>query len=238
LSEKYRTAVETVERCGADIALMRLRKPDGYDSQAGQWFRLTLDTVEGTATRTFTNAAAPDDEWLEVITRLSGSAFKNRLGQMRTGDEVEIVGPGGRLTLPADEKRVAYLVGGVGIAPARSMLRDAMHRRHVFDDALVLYGNRDAKCVPFQDELLAMDSAGVRVVPVLERPHPGWTGETGLVTASIVARHCDLADGRPLYVAGPPPMVAAVQRVLDELGIDESRRRIEWFGTPVRHDSG
>jgi len=75
-------------------------------------------------------------------------------------------------------------------------------------------------------------------VPVLEHPEQGWSGEQGFVTAPLVARHGDLTDGRPVYVSGPPPMVEAMQAVLDELGVEEQRRRIEWFGAPARAGLG
>ncbi|NTW97873.1 MAG: hypothetical protein HGB28_04910, partial [Oscillochloris sp.] len=51
--------------------------------------------------------------------------------------------------------RVAFLVGGVGITPARSMLREAVSVGRVFDDVLLVYGNRDATCIPYHEELLA-----------------------------------------------------------------------------------
>jgi ferredoxin-NADP reductase len=35
---------------------------------------------------------------------------------------------------------------------------------------------------------------------------------------------------RIFVVSGPPPMVAAMERVLDEIGADESRRLVERFG--------
>ncbi len=234
----FTTRVESIERCGADVVLVRLARPEEYTSKAGQWFRLTLDTAEGAETKTFTNAAAPSDGWLEIATRISGSAFKARLERLGVGDDVEIAGPGGRLSLPPDTRRVAFLVGGVGITPARSILREAARQGRGFDDALVFYGSRDATCIPYLDELLAMSSAGVRVVSVLEHPDADWQGERGFVTAGLVDRHGDICDGRPVFVSGPPPMVEAMQTVLDELGVDAAQRRIEWFGAPTRPGLG
>ena len=124
------------------------------------------------------------------------------------------------------------------------MLRDAAQRGRSFDDALVLYGSRDATCIPYLEELLAMASTGVRVVTVLEHPPAGWHGERGFVTAALVDRHGDICDGRPVFVAGPPPMVEAMQSVLDELGVETGaakdrvvwrphawRSRVEWIQT-------
>jgi len=83
-----------------------------------------------------------------------------------------------------------------------------------------------------------MASTGVRVVTVLEHPGAGWQGERGFVTAGLVNRHGDICDGRPVFVSGPPPMVEAMQSVLDELGVEKGQRRIEWFGAPTRGGLG
>ena len=75
---------------------------------------------------------------------------------------------------------MAFLVGGVGITPVRSMLRDACAAGRVFEDALLFYGNRDASCVPFEAEFAAMRPNGVRTVLCFELPPAGWTGESGI----------------------------------------------------------
>ncbi len=238
MSGKYLTRVESVRRCGTDVVFLLLGRPEGFDFTPGQWLRLTLPTAEGERTETFTNTTAPGDDWLEIATRISGSPFKVALERLAPGDEVEVVGPGGRLRMPPDVTEVAFLIGGVGVTPARSMLRDAMQRGHRFRDGVVFYGNRDATCTPYLEELAAMASSGVRVVSVLEHPDEQWEGERGFVTSELVRRHADISDGRLVFVSGPPPMVEAMQSVLDDLGVAQERRRIEWFGTPTRAGLG
>ena len=142
--------------CGADVVSARFSRPPGFDFVAGQWIVLTLSVGEQQLAETFTICSAPSDDYLEITTRLSGSAFKNALEGLAPGDHASVTGPGGRLRLPPDSGRVAFLVGGVGITPARSMLRDACAAGRVFDDALLFYGNRDASCVPFEAEFAAM----------------------------------------------------------------------------------
>lgn len=216
--------------CGADVIRLAFTRPEGYVFSAGQWLRLTLTTDGGSETKTFSLSSAPGDPELEMATRLSGSAFKQALARLRPGDPVGVSPPGGRLSLPGNATRAAFLTGGVGVTPVRSMLRDAMQRGARFDDVVMLYGNRDPECALYLDEFEAMARIGVRVVPIYEHPAAGWTGEAGYITASLVTRHVDLADGRPVYVTGPPPMVAAMDAVLDELGIELASRRIERFG--------
>jgi ferredoxin-NADP reductase len=225
----YRVELLGKEMCGGDIFTCRFSRPEGYEFAAGQWFRVTLDTAAGPEAHTFSHCSGPADNALEMTTRHSTSAFKVALAALQLGASVRIDGPGGRLRLP-DDDRLCFLVGGVGITPIRSMLRDATATGRAFADALLLFGNRDESCVPFADEFSAMAPAGLRTVVCFEQPSEGWTGESGFITAETVRRHLDPDDGRPFVVTGPPIMVEAMERVLDELRIAPERRIIERFG--------
>jgi ferredoxin-NADP reductase len=225
----YEVAFLGVERCGTDIWSLRLERPGGYEFEAGQWFRLTLQTTDGPVAETFSHCSAPSDPYLELTTRRSGSPFKQALEGLSPGDRVRIAGPGGRLRVADDVGRVAFLIGGIGITPVRGILRDAASRNRHFDDALLLYGNRDETCVPFIGELSKLGGIGVRVVVAYEHPPLEWTGETGFITAEMVRRHMGADDGRPFVVAGPPAMVSAMEAVLDGLGVPAGRRMVERF---------
>lgn len=233
MSARYNVELLGAERCGEDVITLRLSRPEGYSFRPGQWFRLTLQTTQGELAETFSHCSAPGDPDLELTTRLSHSAFKQALALLEPGARVSIAGPGGRLSLPSDASRICFLVGGVGITPVRSMLRDAAATGRRFDDALLIYGNRDESCMPFSEELDALGSIGVRVVRCLERPREGWTGERGFITAEMVRRHMDPTDGRPFLVAGPPVMVTAIEGVLDQLAVPAERRIVEKFGSPA-----
>jgi ferredoxin-NADP reductase len=234
MSSEYEVEYLGGEMCGAEILSARFSRPAGFVFKPGQWLILALgDSAERLAT-TFTICSAPADDYLEITTRLSGSAFKNALLRLQPGDRALVTGPGGRLTLPADATRVAFLVGGVGVTPVRSMLRDAVVRGRVFVDALLLYGNRDASCVPFGTEFEAMADNGVRMVLCYERPPSGWSGASGFITAEMVGRYIAPEEQqRPFVVAGPPVMVEAMERVLDELEVLPGYRIIESFGPKV-----
>lgn len=229
----YEVAYLRRDQCGTDIVTFRFERPDGYSFKAGQWFTLQLETDEGPESHTFSHSTAPGDDYLELTTRISPSAYKQALDALLPGTMVHINGPGGRLSVADGVTRVAFLAGGVGVTPIRSILRDAAARGRRFDDALLLYGNRDASCVPFLSEFEAMSELGVRVVVVYERPTPEWPGESGFITADIVRRHLDISDGRQIYVTGPPVMVSAIENVLDQLDVEEGRRRIERFTSPA-----
>jgi ferredoxin-NADP reductase len=200
--------------------LFSFTRPEGYRFAAGQFRSLTLATREGEQTKPFTHCDAPGDPVSLVLTRLSGSAFKDALLALRPGDEVKMAGPYGRLTLPEGTSRAGFLVGGVGVTPAASLVGDSVLRRTGLD-CVVFYGNTDQSCIPLRERFAAYEASGapVRVVDVLSRPLPGWAGETGFIGADVLRRHCDPAETRHWFVSGPPTMVSAMLAVLAESGV-------------------
>ena len=55
---------------------------------------------------------------------------------------------------------------------------------------VLFYGNRDWDDVAFRDDLERLkDRLDLTLVHVLEHAPPGWQGETGYVTAELLARH-------------------------------------------------
>ncbi len=220
---------ERVE-CAEGVAAFRFTKPEGYGFLPGQYFTLGLDTREGRQSKPFTHSDAPDDPFIELTTRLTGSAFKNALVALSPGEGVAVGGPFGRPALPEGTSRAAFLVGGVGVTPARSVLRDARHRRTGLE-AVVFLGNQNESCMPYAAEFEAMHrvDSGIRVVNVLVAPSADWTGERGFISADIVRRYIDPDAGWHFVVAGPPAMVDAMSRLLDELAVPKERTSLERF---------
>jgi ferredoxin-NADP reductase len=218
------------ERTCSSTASFLFTRPEGYRFDPGQYMSLTLKTREGEQTKQFSHGDAPGDAETRILTRLTGSAFKEALLALRPGDEVDVRGPFGRLTVPPGVTRAAFLVGGVGIGPARCIVRDAAQRGTGLT-ALVFDGNMDETCVPFREEFDAYerDDARVRFVHVLEKPSESWTGERGLITAELVRRYCDPAEGWHWFVTGPPAMVTAMRAVLKDLGVPAARSSFELF---------
>jgi ferredoxin-NADP reductase len=221
--------IETVVRC-PDVLSIRFDRPPGYRFEPGQYLALTLQTAGGSQTKPFSHSSAIGDDYLEVTTRLSGSAFKEAMTELRTGDRVRIAGPAGRFVLPEDERRIAFLVGGVGITPAISMLRS--WEPSTAPAAVLFYGNREPECIPFFDEIAALEVEHLAVVYVVESGTGTWTGERGFITPEIVRSRLDPADGWLFVVAGPPVMVGAMEACLEALDVPASRSLVERFGPP------
>ncbi len=221
--------IESEPLCGS-TASFRFGKPEGYGFEAGQYFSVTLATEKGHVTEDFSHSNAPADDCLELTTRLTGSPFKNALQALKPGDEVNVAGPNGRFILPEGLEKAAFLAGGVGVTPCRSIVRDAVRCGSGLE-LLVFYGTHDQSCVPFRDEFDSYEARDprIRVVEVLESPTEPWPGERGPITAEIVRRHCDPLDGWHWFVSGPPAMMTAMQKVQADLGLPPERVTRELF---------
>ncbi len=219
-----------LEMC-EDVALLSLERPPAFRFQAGQWVRMVLQTPVGEQIRTLSIASAPSDRSIDLGTRLSSSPFKQALSGLQPGDVVELMGPGGRMSL-TDKRPVVFLAGGVGITPVRSMLRDLAHRGTSLERSLLFYGNRHEGCIPYRVDIEALVAKGLELVHVLEEAPSGWSGESGFIDAEMIARHVEARDAW-FVVSGPPVMVQAMTRVLDELGVPEGQRTVESFGPAV-----
>ncbi|MCE5203917.1 MAG: FAD-dependent oxidoreductase [Actinomycetia bacterium] len=216
--------------CGESTGTFRFTRPTGYTFRAGQFFTLTLSTHEGVQTKHFSHANAPQDPGIELTTRLTGSAFKEALQALHPGEEVTISGPGGRLVLPDRSRPTAFLTGGVGITPARSIIRDLVLSGEPTKMAL-FYANRTEDSVPYAEEFrgLAQSREGFILVEVIEEPARGWSSETGRIDAALIHRHIERPEAFYWVVSGPPRMVDAMRTVVSGLRLAQGSVAFESF---------
>jgi predicted ferric reductase len=148
---------------------------------------------------------------------------------MRTPVFVE--GPYGSFSLDPQAQGAVFVIGGIGVTPALSMLRSCRDR----EDGrpfLLIYANNRWHEVPFRKELDELSGQlDLEIVHVLAEPGGDWQGETGFLTAEILERH--LASRRHLdlqyFVCGPPPMMELVEKELRRQGVPLKRLHSELF---------
>jgi ferredoxin-NADP reductase len=217
-------------------------KPKGFQMKAGQHIRLTLidppETDREGNSRFFSLANSPQEADLLIAMRMRETAFKRVLGRMPIGDKVRIEilldSPHGSLTLHEDASKPAvFLIGGIGIAPALSVIKDALERT-LPHPLFLFYSNRRAEDVPFLDELetLAMQYPSFTLITTLTQPEQSassWQGETGHIDQSMIKRYVDDLLSPVYYLAGLPDMVSAMKTLLTVSGISEENIHTEEF---------
>ena len=156
---KYKTELISKEVVAEGTFAFHFKRPEGFEWRAGQSMDVTLidpPETDGNNTHAFSIVSAPHEETLTIATRLRGSAYKRVLETADSGLEVEIEGPFGSFTLHENESRAAImLVGGIGITPFISMIKDATHKK-LPHTIYLFYSNRRPEDTVYLEELRAL----------------------------------------------------------------------------------
>ena len=176
-------------------------------------------------------SSSPARDYIEFTKRLSTSAFSNRLRALKPGDELLLKAPMGTCVFEERLKRIAFLIGGIGITPVISIIGYIMEKELDTDICLV-YSNRTDEDIAFKHELDSWQGANPNLhisYLVTDCAPKDRTCTFGTINTELVkSRVCDLA-ARTFFIFGPPRMVGAMQQVCRELGCSGERVKTENF---------
>jgi len=213
-------------------------KPKGFSFKAGQHIRMTLLNPPETDTkgnsRFLTLANTPQDKDLVVAMRISDSAFKRVLYNLKIGNKILIqilLGvPHGAFALHEDSSRPAVmLTGGIGIVPAYSMIKDATQRRLPYK-IFLFYSNRRPEDTPYLDELKKFEkqNPNFKLIATMTEDK-AWKGETGFIDQSMLKKYVNDLNSPIYYIAGLTGMVNAMKTLLKGVGVNEDNIKAEDF---------
>lgn len=234
----FRTSLLSRDSVAEGTMAFHFARPAGFTFKAGQAADLTLlnppeADSEGNI-RTFSIASPPFEEQLTFATRMRDTAFKRSLKVMPLGTEIQIASPSGSFTLHKNANRPGvFFAGGIGITPFLSVVRQADHDR-LPHKLYLFYSNRRPEDAPFLEILQGLEKTSptfrlVATMTEMARSSREWDGETGFIDGEMLTRHVRTLQGPIYYVAGPPPMVAAMREMLVGAGVDEDDVRTEEF---------
>ena len=224
-------------RLAGDVGIFRLEKPEGFTFIAGQWCFVTAPDIglqdERGLRRPLSIASSPLESELLFATKLSGSAMKRSLAEIPAGSPIALEKPLGNFVLPDDTSvPLAFLAGGVGITPFRSMMRYAADARTGHTITL-FYSSRTPDETPFLDELLSLagQNTNIAAAITMTRAEPGsnWSGLTGRLSPDMIRNACKEWESAAYYVVGPPNMAEAMKQTLNDMSIPPERVKVELF---------
>jgi predicted ferric reductase len=231
LARPWRLERVVAER--GDTTTLVLKPPPAlrFRFEPGQfgWFAIGRSPFSVTQ-HPFSFSSSAEREEVELAVKALGD-FTSGVRDLAPGTTVYVDGPHGVFSIDQDEgPGFGLIAGGVGIAGLISMLRTLADREDV-RPVLLFYGNRDWDDVAFREELEQLeDRLNLTVVHVLERPPDDWAGETGYLTAEVLARHLPPGHRRfQFFICGPDPMMDAAEAALIELGVPPEHVHTERF---------
>ncbi len=155
----------------------------------------------------------------------------------KPGDKVTISGPYGEFFLRNTDAEMMFIGGGAGMAPMRSHLFHLFHTLKTKRKVTFWYGARSKREVFYEEDFRAIEKAfpNFKFVIALSEPKPedNWTGPVGFIHQVIYDQYLknhEAPEDIEYYMCGPPVMNAAVEKMLDNLGVAKEMIMFDDFG--------
>jgi len=232
---EFETEVLDIIQRTPNVKSFRFRTKEDVGFKPGQFFFVTIkiDGTEKTKHFSFSNSIT-EKGYVEFTKRITDSEFSKALERLKIGDWARIKMPYGSFTFEGEYKKIAFLSGGIGITPVRSICKFATDMI-LSTDMVLIYGNNTEKDIIFREDLNDMQAVNknFRIVYTLTSPdidRKAWQGRTGYIDDKMIKEEIADFNERVFYICGPPKMVESLTNILrNKLGIQENRIRIENF---------
>ena len=187
------------------------------DFKAGQFLSVWLKP-EKEYQRYLSISSSPTEKgYLEFTKKITESEFSETLDSLKAGDPVSIQYPFGKFGLDEPNAKIAFLSGGIGITPIRSICKYVVDKK-LDRDIVLVYANRSLKDIVFKEdfELMQRQYAKLKVSHVLSEPAPGFKCCVGHIDRQVIINEVPDYAQRKFYLCGPPAMVEAMKKILSE----------------------
>ena len=159
------------------------------------------------------------------------------LFSLRPGDEVTISGPFGEFFAKDTDSEMIFIGGGAGMAPMRSHIFDQFRRLRTGRKVSFWYGARSLREAFYQEDFdaIAAENPNFDWKLALSEPLPEdeWKGYTGFIHQVLYDNYLKdhpSPEDAEYYLCGPPMMLEACLKMLDDLGVEPENIAFDDFG--------
>ena len=153
------------------------------------------------------------------------------------GDKVMISGPYGEFFIKDTNAEMCFIGGGAGMAPMRSHIMNLFETEKTKRKATYWYGARSLQEMFYQEDFdkIEKENDNFKWNIALSEPQPedNWTGLKGFIHQVLLdeylAKH-EAPEEIEYYICGPPMMLSAVLKMLDDLGVESENILFDDFG--------
>jgi Na+-transporting NADH:ubiquinone oxidoreductase subunit F len=147
---------------------------------------------------------------------------------LKPGDKVTLSGPYGEFFIKETQREMCYIGGGAGMAPMRSHLFHLFHTLKTDRKVTFWYGGRSKKELFYLEDFdgIKAEFPNFDYTIALSEPQPedNWEGPVGFIHQvcqdEYLLKHDDPTEIE-YYMCGPPPMIAAVNNMLFNIGVEK-----------------
>ncbi|NLF87720.1 FAD-dependent oxidoreductase [Candidatus Bathyarchaeota archaeon] len=228
---KYETTLQTIIQRTPNVLSLRFPRAAELNYKPGQFLFVTLRKDDKELTHHFSFSSSPtESDHIEFTKKLSDSEYSQAMKTAKPGDYAKIDGPYGQFTFEGEYSKIALLGGGIGITPFKSYVKNATDK--ALDSKIVLfYGCNTPNDIVFREEFeeLEKKNSNFRTVFTVSEAQADWKGKVGRINADMIKQELPDFAEYLFYACGPPPMVKAMQALVESLGLSKEKLKIEYF---------
>ncbi len=212
-------------------------KPTGFTFLPGQYVAMRItelvapDSKNGV--RSLSIASAPSEDFLGFGVRKSESGFKQTLWAMQPGATVEVTNAVGFFTVPEEEQReIVFLIGGIGITPVRSILKEA-EAKGSDKKYTLFFANRLPKDAPFASEIRGYNVLNFKMIEVMSAcsgdSADDACDEHGYIRHELIEKYIQDPQSASYYLVGSPQFIGVMEEMLTGLGLTKESWHVDPF---------
>ncbi len=217
----FETEVIAVIDRAPGVKSFRFKTDKRLSFKPGQFFfvGIMINGEERTKHFSFSNSPTEAD-YIEFTKRLTNSDFSDALNRLKAGEWAKIKAPYGNFILNGKYEKIAFLSGGIGITPIRSISKYVVDKDFSTDIVLLYGNNREADIIFKRDfDSMAEKRDNFRVVYTLtskDIDKDNWQGRTGYIDADMIRKEIPDYKERVFFICGPPAMVETLNNTLEK----------------------
>ncbi|MGM5470013.1 FAD-binding oxidoreductase [Flavobacteriaceae bacterium LMO-SS05] len=214
----------SIEYATHDVVHIKTEKPQGITFLAGQAVDVALKKSNWeTEFRAFTFTSLQTDEHLEFFIKIypEHHSVTEQIGKLKPGDTLSIGDVFGDIQYKGEG---IFIAGGAGITPFISIFKKLEKEQKLGNNKLIFANKTESDII---EHLYFNKLLGKHFINVLSKEEKvGF--EHGYITKDIIKNQAPNKNTY-FYLCGPDPMMEAVLKQFQELGIDESQIIKEQF---------
>lgn len=239
ISPNYRLdlSLKWKKQLSLDTFAFAFNKASNFKFIPGQYMEWTLphkNTDSRGNRRYFSIASSPTENDIIMAVKFytPSSSYKKKLLGLNTKQQIIASQIAGDFTLPKNlNKPIAFIAGGVGVAPFRSMIKYVLDK-NLSSNIVMFYSNRTKEEILFSDTLNLASQKGIKTVYTLtdvKNIPKGWQGKTGYINEQMLNEEMPDYKQRTYYISGPQLMVQNFEKTLRSIGVPKKQIITDFF---------
>lgn len=207
----------SIEHLTHDVIRLVVEKPEGLTYVPGQAVDISINQPGWeNEKRPFTFTSLPEEDHLEftIKTYPDHNGVTKKIHSLSKGDELFMYKPFGDIAYKGEG---LFIAGGAGITPFIAIFKQ-LERNNQLGNNKLIFANKTKADIILEDKFKIL--LGNKFINILsDEELQGY--EHGYVSAELIQKHMN-GHSSYIYLCGPPPMMAAVEKHLSTLRVADN----------------